>query len=77
MKPKKKTRKPRAPRIPGKYYVGLFPLKPGWGKDSLKAATEHAESLLKENHREEFYRVVKVVRIVRRAQVPVVVEEVE
>ncbi len=48
------------------FYVGKHPSKmsPGWAKDSLPAAIEHARAELERTGEEQ--TIVKVIRVVRR-----------
>jgi hypothetical protein len=75
----KKIKKAPKPIIPAKFYVGQRPdrMKPGWGKQTLAAAIKHAEEILDDEPFSDNIRIVKVVMIVRRANVPKIREEVK
>ena len=61
------------------FYVGhprVMQPTDAWAKPTLFEAINHAKRLLEDDTENEFFVVVKVVRIVRRQRMPVLVEKV-
>lgn len=63
------------PKITRKFYVGSSTVaNSDWGHTTLEAAIQHAKSLCEENDTEQI--VVQIVRRVKPANRPVIVEKV-
>jgi hypothetical protein len=60
-------------KVTKKFYVGSRRLQPGWAKETLDEAIEHAKDLCEETGEAQF--VVQVVRVVKLEK-PITVEEV-
>jgi DNA-directed RNA polymerase subunit M/transcription elongation factor TFIIS len=67
-------------KIPNKYYVAADQIADGdrrnWTKATEAEAVEHARQLLEENPNRQRCFVVKIIKVIRRAKQPVVVETV-
>ena len=59
-----------------RFYVGSNRMSPNWAKATLKEAVEHAKQILEKSPQLDETFVVQIVRVVRRKQVPLVVEKV-
>lgn len=46
-----------------------------WAKDTLDEAVEHARKILEKNPEKESCIIVKTIKVVRRMQVPVIIED--
>lgn len=64
-------------RIDKKFYVGSDRMSPHWPKKTLEQAISHAKEILSNDPTKDSVNIVKIIKVVRRRELPLFVEDVK